>query len=80
MIGISTTGLITFISNPYGGNTCDKHIAEKEIIDKTEPGNALMVDRGFNTGDLLLQLGAKLHMPPFTWKNRRWQRKDSSSE
>ncbi len=28
-----------------------------------------MVDRGFNIGDLMLQRGAKLHMPPFTRKH-----------
>jgi len=27
-----------------------------------------MVDRNFNIGDLLLQRGVKLHMPPFTRK------------
>ena len=28
----------------------------------------MMVDRGFNVGDLVLQRSAKLHMPPFTRK------------
>ncbi|RUM31001.1 MAG: hypothetical protein DSY42_03545 [Aquifex sp.] len=68
MIGITPRGLITFISQPYGGNTSDRHIAEKEILHKIEPGDAVMVDRGFNIGDLLVQRGAKLHMPPFTRK------------
>lgn len=27
-----------------------------------------MVDRDFNIGDLMLQRGTKLHMPPFTRK------------
>jgi len=68
MIGITPRGLITFVSQPYGGNSSDRHIAEKEILDKIEPGDAVMVDRGFNIGDLLLQRGAKLHIPPFTRK------------
>lgn len=70
MVGITPRGLITFVSNPYGGNTSDRHIAEKEILHKLEPGDAVMVDRGFNIKDLLLQRGVKLHMPPFTRKNR----------
>ncbi len=70
MLGITTRGLITFVSQPYGGNTSDRHIAEKEILDKIEPGDAVMVDRGFNIGDLLLQRGAKLHIPPFTRKRQ----------
>lgn len=37
-------------------------------MDKVEPGDAIMVDRGFNVADLLLEKKAKLHMPPFTRK------------
>ncbi|XP_050704605.1 uncharacterized protein LOC126990093 [Eriocheir sinensis] len=55
LVGITPTGIITFVSTPYGGNTSDRHIAEVELIDKIEPGDAVMVDRGFNIGDLLLQ-------------------------
>lgn len=66
LIGITPTGLITFVSSVYGGNTSDRHIAEAEFIDKVEPGDAIMVDRGFNIGDLILQHGAKLYIPPFT--------------
>ncbi len=68
MTGITPRGQITFVSQPYGGNTSDRHIAEKEILHKIEPGDAVMVDRGFNIGDLLLQRGAKLHIPLFTRK------------
>ena len=68
LVGITPTGIITFISHPYGGNTSDRHIAEAELIDKIEPGDAVMVDRGFNIGDLLLQHSAKLHMPSLTRK------------
>ncbi len=34
-----------------------------------------MVDRGFNIGDLLLQRGAKLYMPPFTRKGENGKHK-----
>lgn len=68
LIGITPRGLITFVSKPYGGNASDRYIMENEFLDKIEPGNAVMVDRGFNVSDLLLQRGAKLHMPPFTRK------------
>ncbi len=54
LIGITPRGLIYFVSNPYGGNTSDKHIAETEHIQKTlEPEDAVMVDRGFDIGDLI---------------------------
>ncbi len=67
-MGITPTGVITFISLPYGGNTSDRHKAEVELLHKIEPGDAVMVDRWFNIGDLLLQRTAKLHMPPLTRK------------
>lgn len=50
----------------YGGNVSDRYILEAEFIDKVEPGDAIMVDMGFNVKDLMLQRGAKLHIPPFT--------------
>ncbi len=46
-------------------------LQKKEILDKIEPGDAVMVDRGFNIGDLRLQRGAKLHIPPFTRKKKK---------
>ena len=60
--------MITFVASVYGGNTSDRYTAEAEFIHKVEPGDAIMVDRGFNIGDLILQRGAKLHIPPFTRK------------
>lgn len=75
LIGITLRGLITFVSNPYGGNTLDRHIAETELIGKLEPGDAVMVDSGFNIGDLVLQRRAKLHMPPFTRNDSTGRRK-----
>lgn len=68
MVGISPVGLITFISQPYGGNSSDRSIYEKEVpvLNKIEPGDGVMVNRGFNVRDLLLQKGVKLYMLPFT--------------
>ena len=68
LVGITPTGLITFVSNVYGGCTSDRYIFEKEFLEKVEPGDAIMVDRGFNIADLLLEKKAKLHIPPFTRK------------
>ena len=75
LVGITPTGLITFVSNVYGGCTSDRHIFEKEFLDKVEPGDAIMVDRGFNIADLLLEKKAKLYIPPFTRKKAGSDRK-----
>ncbi len=37
-------------------------------MESVSAGEAVMADRGFTIGDLLLQRGAKLHIPPFTRK------------
>lgn len=66
LIGVTPLGLITFVSSVYVGNVSDRYIAEAEFIDKVEPGDAIMVDGVFNVKDLMLQRGAKLHIPPFT--------------
>ncbi|XP_076029393.1 uncharacterized protein LOC143018143 [Oratosquilla oratoria] len=68
LVGITPIGLITYVSSVYGGNTSDRYTAEAEFINKVDPGDAIMVDRGFNIGNLILQRGAKLHIPPFTRK------------
>ncbi len=77
LIGISPTGIITFV---YGGNTSDRYTAEAEFIAKVEPGDAIMVDRSFNIGDLILQRGAKLHIPPFTRRDASKGRMLTQSE
>lgn len=68
LVGITPTGLISFVSKVYGGSTSDRHIFEKQFMDKVEPGDAIMMYCGFNVADLLLEKKAKLHMPPFTRK------------
>lgn len=80
LVGITPTGLITFVSNVYGGNASDRHIFEKEFLGKVEPGDAIMVDRGFNVADLLLEKKAKVHNPPFTRKNGSNQRMLNQNE
>lgn len=68
LVGVTPLGHITFVSRVYAGNVSDRYITEVEFLEKVEPGDAIMADRGFNIGDLLLQRGAKLYMPPFTRK------------
>ncbi len=66
LVGITPTGFISFVSKVYGGSASDRYVFEEEFLDKVEPGDAIMVDRGFNIADLLLAKKAKLHIPPFT--------------
>ncbi|XP_062601105.1 uncharacterized protein LOC134262791 [Saccostrea cucullata] len=66
LIGITPSGAISFVSDVYEGSISDKEIFKKsKIMDKINPGDLVMVDRGFNVRDILLQKGADIVIPPF---------------
>ena len=67
LIGIAPQGVITFISEGWGGRTSDKYITEKSgILDNLLPGDVVMVDRGFNIEEAVNFFQAKLAIPNFT--------------
>ena len=66
LIGITPSGAISFVSDVYEGAISDKELFKKsKIIDKINPGDLVMVDRGFNVRDMLLEKGADIVIPPF---------------
>jgi len=71
LIGISPGGLITFISEPFGGRASDKAIFEQSgLINKMEHPDAVMVDKGFMIDDLCKQKKIEIIRPPFL-KNKK---------
>ena len=66
-IAVSPTGSICFISKGWGGRVSDKVITSKcGFMQKLCRGDAVMADRGFNIGDELAVMGAKLIIPAFS--------------
>lgn len=66
LIGITQSGAISFVSDVYEGSISDKDILKKSgLLDMLEPRDIVMVDRGFNVRDLLLERGADIVIPPF---------------
>ena len=66
LVGISSGGAITFISQLYTG-----HISDREIVTRSgflnlpfARGDSVMADKGFTVQDLL-PLGVSLNIPPF---------------
>ena len=66
LICIVPSGTISFVSKAYGGSASDRFITEQcGILDKLLPCDAIMADKGFNFGDLVLGKCARLILPPF---------------
>lgn len=66
MIGVSPAGLVTFVSNLYGGRASDKAIYEQSgLHDLLEPHwDAVMADKGFLIDDICVKSCVQLHRPP----------------
>jgi hypothetical protein len=77
LVGISPTGVVTFISDLYGGSTSDKDITRQcGLLDMLEPGDAVMADKGFDIRYELMLIGVKLNIPPFARKDMQMPIKD----
>jgi len=65
LLGITTSGVITFVSLPYPGRISDVDLAkillDLELID---PGDDICADRGFTIHHLTYALGIGMLMPP----------------
>lgn len=67
LISITPQGIISFISNGWGGRVSDKHIVEHSgYLNKLLPGDVVLADRGFDVADSVAMLGATLDIPAFT--------------
>ena len=64
LIGISPQGTITFISKAWGGRVSDRYITQYcGILDKLQPGDLILADRGFNIKDLVQKRDADINIP-----------------
>lgn len=64
LIGIAPNGMITFLSNGYGGRATDTYITNNcGILDLLESGDTILADKGFP--NINIQDGIVLVMPPF---------------
>lgn len=66
LVGISPSGVITFVSEGWPGKTSDRHLTENcGLIGLLEPGDSVMADKGFTIADLLEKKQCFLNIPPF---------------
>ena len=66
LIGITPSGVISFVSDLYTGSISDPEIVKKSgYLDNLNKGDWVMADKGFTIQDDLATVGARLVMPSF---------------
>ncbi|XP_078487340.1 uncharacterized protein LOC144745224 [Ciona intestinalis] len=68
MVGISPNGLVTYVSDAYGGSASDRQIMEKSDLYLNgkylfNSGDSIMADRGILVQDLFSSLDVKVNTP-----------------
>ena len=77
LIGVTPSGAISFVSEAYEGSISDRKLVEVSgLLDKLEPGDEVMADKGFTIHNLLIPRGIRLNIPPFLQKNMQMAAND----
>jgi len=67
LLGITPQGVISFVSDTWGGRVSDKHLTENcGILRKLLPGDVVLADRGFDISESVGMMQASLQIPAFT--------------
>lgn len=65
-VGINSSRVFSFISDLYSGAISDHAVTIRSgLLEKLEPMDDVMADRGFNLTDLVTKRNATLNIPPF---------------
>ncbi|XP_046864361.1 uncharacterized protein LOC124458378 [Xenia sp. Carnegie-2017] len=77
LIGITPSGVLSYISELFPGSTSDLEIVKKSnFLDILSPGDSVMADRGFNIKDELASVGAFLEAPSFLQKKTQFTQEE----
>ncbi|XP_033112380.1 uncharacterized protein LOC117113201 [Anneissia japonica] len=67
LIGITPQGVISYISEGWGGRVSDKYLTEhSDFLDCLLPGDVVLAVRGFDIADSIGSVCAQLQIPAFT--------------
>ncbi|KAK3922778.1 LOW QUALITY PROTEIN: 3-oxoacyl-[acyl-carrier-protein] synthase 3 protein 2 [Frankliniella fusca] len=77
-VGVAPSGLVTHISQAYGGRASDKLIVnDSGILDKLIYNDAVMTDKGFKIEQECLLRNLILHRPPFVYQKKQMMRAEA---
>ena len=68
LIGCTPRGLVSFVSDAFGGLTSDRQICERsELMKKPlfDAGDSIMADHGFNMQDLFAAKNVQVNIPSY---------------
>ncbi|KAE8742513.1 hypothetical protein FOCC_FOCC011923 [Frankliniella occidentalis] len=66
MVGGTPSGLISYVTECYGGSVSDRQITERsELLRLCQKGDSIMADRGFNVQDLFAPQSVSINIPHF---------------
>lgn len=66
LVGITPSGVISFVSEGFGGRVSDRQMIERTcLLDLMEEGDGVMADKGFTIKDMLEKKGCTLNISPF---------------
>lgn len=72
IIGITPNGFVCFISELYPGRTSEREIIlNSGLLEKLEPGDSVMADKGFTISKELADIDVDLNIPPFSYGNNQ---------
>ena len=72
LVGITPGGLVSFVSDAYGGSTSDRQICERSPLSALcDPGDSIMADKGLNVQDLFMYSNVTINIPEFFKRKNR---------
>lgn len=79
LLGITPSGALCFVSDLFPGSISDKEITvQSGFLDKLQPCDQVMADKGFNCIDELASVGAELIRPTFLTKKRQFSKDETN--